>query len=229
MHKIFDLCCGQIPWVLRNYIWKIDGVTSIISEPYSHLPQGAEYFCLDAKKKYFTRARTLIKSISQNDPGFNKGRIEFVKADCTNLDNYVGTADTVFLADVLNTPCTEYVYRSQSPAAGIRESDKVKIVQQAVRILKPGGSLIVALYETPEYARTIVDSLRRGDFGIQVEHEHGDLNELIGERCIFEMKLVKNPEHTTPQITPISEKEREYLEQLAVSDTLEMLGGMAFG
>lgn len=228
MRKILDLCCGRVPWVARNFVWKQDGVGTELSNSFSFVPEGALYLCVDNDTSVISRGKKLVAKIANMDSSVFRGQIKFQCSDARKLSLQLESFDIVILADFVNTPTEDYSYGGERASVGLSEEIKREIIEKAILLLKPSGRLIVACYETPQYAEHILENLTTKESRIVLVEQYGGVSETWGrgKRCLCELVFQKIRQKTEPRRVPTNNKQRDYLQNLAAEDEPLDLGDL---
>lgn len=226
MRKILDLCCGRVPWVARNFVWKQDGVGTKLSDRFSSVPKRTLYLCVDNDASVISQGKKLVADIANMDSSVFCGQIEFRRSDARKLSLPPESFDIVILADFVNVPAEDYNYGGERASVGLSEEIKREILEKAILLLKPNGQLIVAFYETPQYAECILENLTDKESRLVLVEQFGGVSETWGrgKRCLCELVFQKTSQKTKPRRVPINKKQRAYLQNLATEDESLDLG-----
>lgn len=161
---ILDIGVGKNPWLIRHFL---DGISSPLFKLYRGVPVNTKYTCVDSRKESLKLAKENLKKHKK----VVRGNVDLMLMNGSELTFEAKTFDTVILSDVLSIPPEDWCSCEDDPdctgckngkvCKGCPEEIKDKIISEAIRVLKPGGKLIVAVYQTSRYAYRALDDLKK--------------------------------------------------------------------
>ena len=228
IQKILDLCCGRVPWIARNWLWKRDGVGTELSDSFSSVPEGTLYLCVDNDASVISLGKRLVAKVANIDSSVFRGTIKFRCSDARTISLPPESFDEIILADFINAPAEDYNYGGEERSVRLSDEVKREIIEKGMLLLKPNARLIVAFYETPQHAERVLENLTTKESGLILVEQYGGVNETWGKgkRCICELVFQKTDQKTEPRRVPINDKQRAYLQNLAAKDESFDLGDL---
>lgn len=178
--KILDVGIGQIPWIFRDPE-KEERIQMGIPPD---ITGDMTYIGVDTDIDQLTECRERWREKIQS----SRGRFLLLRSDATHLPFTDSEFDTVILSDVFSHPsdnwcdcdddcycrCVKCECRGKEPTppgpsssccgmifAGIQAESKKKMIQEALRVVRAKGKLVIANYQTQEIAVPYMDELER--------------------------------------------------------------------
>ena len=152
---IVEVGCGESPWLLKrsrclsNPARAMPNLTPLMEE-YANPRNGDRFICLDIDP---SRVREAIKK-TRRFADLKGARISFQVGDGMKLPFKNGEVDAVILANILSAPepGTAPVSEPYPEELCIDTNDKWRMIQEALRVLRNDGLLIIDICQTPCYA-----------------------------------------------------------------------------
>ncbi len=227
---ILDLGSGSVPWVVGSYVYqhkdcgRLD-VRTALQIAVTTLSPGDRYICFDRDEGNTASAALEIAQLTRLRGKALEGVVEFETGDGTNLPYEAAFVDIVILSNVLSAPIEGRLYQgSIAPRTAdddvcvSSEEAKIALVNEAIRVLKPEGSLIIANDLTPIDAK---DAMRHLDTlseqgRVYLEEEHGAYED-TDDWIIWHRKYRLGPRpdgdgHAVHKV-PLNDAQREAIEQ----------------
>lgn len=159
---ILEIGSGSVPWPVTSYVYQYQrfgfDARSALQVEVTTLTEADRYICFDKYEANHDHAKLEFQELTRLGQHIS-AQLEFVTGDGVQLPYGTGHADVVVLSNILSAPITGRLYMGSArrdvhdPAICATEEDKVAMVQEAIRVLKPVGSLIIANDLTPCYAK----------------------------------------------------------------------------
>jgi hypothetical protein len=159
---ILEVGSGGVPWVVTSEVYRTRfdcDARTLLQIEVTTLAACDRYICFDKFAANHAKAKDEFEELISLGRGVPSGTVEFVKGNGAALPYAAHFADAVILSNILSAPVPGKLYMgsqyqtTQPREFCVSEEDKRSMLDEAVRVLKPGGSLIIANDLTPCYAQ----------------------------------------------------------------------------
>jgi ubiquinone/menaquinone biosynthesis C-methylase UbiE len=211
-HLTLDIGCGPNPWILKQYQefaahGNEEAVTTPLMKAVARFEQSDRYICIDHDARLLEIAKRDLDKIKEYD-----GKdVQYLEADGTKLPFESEVADIAILSDVLSAPDPYQAMDAGERLVSVRECAKMTLIDEALRVLKPDGRLIIAIYQTPNHANHAMQKLRDriNQKEIVLAAQYGEYEPQTDIWNLYEVVLMKRGAYTgEPLIVPTTEAQR---------------------
>lgn len=195
-------------------------------DAYADVRSGDRFLCLDSDPEFIKKAIQNVKNSKKEFGIAGPPPIEFVVADGRKLSLADGSADAVILQDVLSapTPGTTPVLEPYPPDRCISSRTKWRMIEEALRVLKDGGALVIGIEQTPCYAERIMARIQKElvtEKKVTLVRQCGTFVPNSDNWHLYHAVFQKEPGPavTSVEITPWTPAQKRYIKKYADSWT----------
>lgn len=193
-------------------------------DAYADVRSGDRFLCLDSNPECIEGAILNVKASKKEFGIAGPPPIEFAVADGRKLPLADGSADAVILQDVLSAPTPGTTPRSEPYPLDICISSRTKwrMIEEALRVLKNGGVLVIGIAQTPCYAKRIMTRIQKElvtEKKVTLVKQCGTFVPDSDDWHLYHAVFQKEPGPvvTSARITPWTPAQKRYIKTYAAS------------
>lgn len=195
-----------------------------IMDAYADVRSGDRFLCLDSNPECIKMGIENMRGSKKEFGIVGPPPIEFVVADGRKLSLADGSADAVILQDVLSAPTPGTTPRSEPYPLDVCISSRTKwrMIEEALRVLKDGGALVIGIEQTPCYAKRIMARIQKelvAEKKVTLVRQCGTFVPNSDNWHLYHAVFQKEPGPavTSAEITPWTPAQKRYIKRYAAS------------
>lgn len=226
---ILEVGCGAWPLslgrstILTNPTKYEPRITPLMDE-YADLESGDRFICIDKSDDSIKKAQARLEELAKNNHAIDASRVTLRQGDGRNLKFKNKSVDVVAFSDVFSAPYPGATPASEPYPAERCISDRAKrvMIQEAMRVLKDAGVLLVCIHLTPCYARDTMEWIEEKlvkTGKLQLMKQCGEFVGRSDDWYLYHAAFQKMPAPVIrlSEMVPWTERQKEYIREYAWS------------